>query len=204
METTGNRVVGPGVGPGFATFGLSGRFIGKTWLYLFVPRRAVSCCGLRTKTVLHDEEMFLDVAGGSVLPACASGPKSGDRCARGRLEYVVGQQPDDNRPVLVEFFFSASEPSRKRIPVLDDLARRQAGKVSVVLLSREGADKIVPLFEGTNYAFAVALDDEGKTFDAYGVKFVPFSVLLDAKGRVLWFGNSSRLTSQELDGLLAK
>ena len=76
-------------------------------------------------------------------------------------EYVVGQQPDDNRPVLVEFFFSASEPSRKRIPVLDDLARRQAGKVSVVLLSREGADKIVPLFEGTNYAFAVALDDEG-------------------------------------------
>ena len=100
--------------------------------------------------------------------------------------------------------FSASEPSRKRIPVLDDLARRQAGKVSVVLLSREGADKIVPLFEGTNYAFAVALDDEGKTFDAYGVKFVPFSVLLDAKGRVLWFGNSSRLTSQDLDGLLAK
>ena len=86
----------------------------------------------------------------------------------------------------------------------DDLARRQAGKVSVVLLSREGADKIVPLFEGTNYAFAVALDDEGKTFDAYGVKFVPFSVLLDAKGRVLWFGNSSRLTSQDLDGLLAK
>lgn len=119
-------------------------------------------------------------------------------------EYVVGQQPDDNRPVLVEFFFSASEPSRKRISVLDDLARRQAGKVSVVLLSREGADKIVPLFEGTNYAFAVALDDEGKTFDAYGVKFVPFSVLFDAKGRVLWFGNSSRLTSQDLDGLLAK
>ena len=119
-------------------------------------------------------------------------------------EYVVGQQPDDNRPVLVEFFFSASEPSRKRIPVLDDLARRQAGKVSVVLLSREGADKIVPLFEGTNYAFAVALDDEGKTFDAYGVKFVPFSVLLDAKGRVWWFGNSARRTSQDLDGLLAK
>ena len=50
----------------------------------------------------------------------------------------------------------------------------------------------------------MALDDEGKTFDAYGVKFVPFSVLLDAKGRVLWFGNSSRLTSQDLDGLLAK
>ena len=100
METTGNRVVGPGGGPGFATFGLSGRFIGKTWLYLFVPRRAVSCCGLRTKTVLHDEEMFLDVAGGSVLPACASGPKAGDRCARGRLEGVgvcrraaTGRQP---------------------------------------------------------------------------------------------------------------
>ena len=102
------------------------------------------------------------------------------------------------------FSFRPASPVWKRIPVLDDLARRQAGKVSVVLLSREGADKIVPLFEGTNYAFAVALDDEGKTFDAYGVKFVPFSVLLDAKGRVLWFGNSSRLTSQDLDGLLAK
>lgn len=122
----------PESSPGFATFGLSGRFIGKTWLYLFVPRRAVSCCGLRTKTVLHDEEMFLDVAGGSVLPAAASGPKSGDRCARGDLkvsEYVVGQQPDDNRPVLVEFFFSASEPSRKTYSmVLDDLAAVKRAK----------------------------------------------------------------------------
>lgn len=43
-------------------------------------------------------------------------------------EYVVGQQPDDNRPVLVEFFFSASEPSRKRIPVLDDLAAVKRAK----------------------------------------------------------------------------
>lgn len=152
METTETVLSAPESSPGFATFGLSGRFIGKTWLYLFVPRRAVSCCGLRTKTVLHDEEMFwMLLAALFCLPALQQNLIG----ARGRPEgvgYVVGQQPDDNRPVLVEFFFSASEPSRKRIPVLDDLARRQAGKVSVVLLSVK-ADKIVPLFEGTNYAF---------------------------------------------------
>ena len=65
----------------------------------------------------------------------------------------------DSRPTLVEFFFSRSEPSLRRL---------------------------------------AALDDGNRTFAAYGVQFVPFAVLFDARGRVVWFGNSSKFGDAEL------
>ena len=81
----------------------------------------------------------------------------------------------DSRPTLVEFFFSRSEPSLRRLAVLDGF-----------------------VLEGKGYAFAVALDDGNRTFAAYGVQFVPFAVLFDARGRVVWFGNSSKFGDAEL------
>jgi thiol-disulfide isomerase/thioredoxin len=116
-------------------------------------------------------------------------------------EYLHGTLQKD-RPMLIEFFYSASEPCRDRLPELNKLAGDYAGKIDVLVLANEDRDRIIPLLKGENYAFAVALDDAGKTFNAYGVRFVPFSVLLDAKGRVLWFGHSARLTIVDLEQAL--
>ena len=116
-------------------------------------------------------------------------------------EYLHGTLQKD-RPMLIEFFYSASEPCRDRLPELNKLAGDYAGKIDVLVLANEDRDRIIPLLKGENYAFAVALDDAGKTFNAYGVRFVPFSVLLDTKGRVLWFGHSARLTIGDLEQAL--
>ena len=116
-------------------------------------------------------------------------------------EYLHGTLQKD-RPMLIEFFYSASEPCRDRLPELNKLAGDYAGKIDVLVLANEDRDRIIPLLKGENYAFAVALDDAGKTFNAYGVRFVPFSVLLDAKGPVLWFGHSARLTIPDLEQAL--
>ena len=118
---------------------------------------------------------------------------------------VIGSRVSElkkDRPMLIEFFYSASEPCRDRLPELNKLAGDYAGKIDVLVLANEDRDRIIPLLKGENYAFAVALDDAGKTFNAYGVRFVPFSVLLDAKGRVLWFGHSARLTIVDLEQAL--
>lgn len=116
-------------------------------------------------------------------------------------EYLQGA-PTKDRPLLIEFFYSASEPCRNRLAELNKLAGNYVGRIDVLVLANEDRERIIPLLQGEDYAFAVALDDAGKTFHAYGVRFVPFSVLLDAKGRVLWFGHSARLTIVDLEQAL--
>lgn len=110
-------------------------------------------------------------------------------------EYVLGGEAPDDRPLLIEFFYSPSQPGRDHLPVLNELAKAYEGKVSVLLLARESREKIEPLVVGKGYVFAVALDEDGKTFSGFDAQYVPFSVLLDAKGRVGWFGNSTQLSA---------
>lgn len=116
-------------------------------------------------------------------------------------EYLLGA-PQKDRPLLIEFFYSASEPCRERLPELNKLAGDYKGRIDVLVLANDDRDRMLSLLQGEHYAFAAALDDAGKTFKAYGVRFVPFSVLLDAKGRVLWFGHSARLTVDDLEQAL--
>ena len=104
----------------------------------------------------------------------------------------------DSRPTLVEFFFSRSEPSLRRLTVLDGFIRDHSERLNVIRMVRESRERLAAALEGKGYAFTVALDDGNRTFAAYGVQFVPFAVLFDARGRVVWFGNSSKFGDAEL------
>lgn len=117
-------------------------------------------------------------------------------------EYVMGKEPNHKLPLWIEFFYSSSNPCRERLASLDDMARRYTGQLEVLLLTREDPQELMELLEGHNYLFTVALDDEGKTFAAYDVRFVPFSVFLDHKDRIAWFGNAQRFSSEEIDALV--
>lgn len=101
----------------------------------------------------------------------------------------------NNTATLLEFFYSQSEPSKKRLPILDAIARQHGGKLNIIVISKEDPGKVAPLIDGNNYSFSVAIDDSGKTFSSYGIQYLPFSVLTDSKGRVVWSGNSSQLTN---------
>ena len=64
------------------------------------------------------------------------------------------------------------------------------------IITQEDSEKIAPIL--TPYIserIGVALDHDKKVFGSFGVDFVPFSVLIDAKNRVLWMGNPQSMTS---------
>ena len=86
----------------------------------------------------------------------------------------MGTALPEDRPLLIEFFYSPSQPSRDRLPVLNEMAKAYDGRVTVLVLARESRDRIE-------------------------VQYVPFSVLMDAKGRVSWFGNSAELTPSMIE-----
>lgn len=113
-------------------------------------------------------------------------------------EWLEGQSPAGRKGMLIEFFYSPSAPSRQRLPELDALARKYRSQLDVVVISREPKAKIEPFFQPGTYSYYVALDDGGRTFSNYEIQFVPFSALIDGRGRVVWFGNSSQLTEDDI------
>lgn len=113
-------------------------------------------------------------------------------------EWLSSMPLMNGKPTLIEFFFSRSEPSQKRLPVLDDMARNYNKQLNVIVIGCETKEKLQSLLADKGYAFAVALDNEHKTFNAFDVQFVPYGVLLDTRGKVLWFGNSSKFDDTAL------
>lgn len=101
-------------------------------------------------------------------------------------------------PMYLEFFHPASTASVKRVAVLEAMAVKYGGKMGVVLLVRDDADKARGILAGKGYHFHAAMDDKGKTYTAFDVQYVPFGVLVNGKGRVVWFGNPASLTDAEI------
>ena len=117
-------------------------------------------------------------------------------------EWITDQQPNSGKPTLIEFFFSRSEPSCRRLTVMDSFAKKYGDSLNVIVIACEPKERVLKATE--KYFFAVGLDTDNKTFSAYGAEFVPFGVLLDDKNKVLWFGNSSKFGDKELQAALSK
>lgn len=107
---------------------------------------------------------------------------------------------DDREPApapltYVEFFHSSNKASLASVERLRKLAAESGGRLRVIVLVREPEEKIAPLLAPyVSAQLGVGFDPAGKNFAAYGVSYVPFGVLLDARNRALWMGNTQQLT----------
>ncbi|MDD3108233.1 MAG: redoxin domain-containing protein [Alistipes sp.] len=113
-------------------------------------------------------------------------------------QWLSTSRPDDNLPTWIEFFFSRSKSCTQRLETLDQWAQRYAGRLNVMVLSCESQQTMDSLFTAQPYAFLFGCDPEKKNFTAYDAQFVPYGVLLDAKKRVVWFGNPTKFDTQWL------
>ena len=105
------------------------------------------------------------------------------------------------KAVLVNFFHSSNEQCIRDLAKLDGFSRAHSG-LNVLVITKETLDKVAPYVSGKGYGFYVGMDEDSKTFNAYGVRFVPFSALLDARGRLVWTGNPGSLTDEIINRAL--
>jgi len=118
-------------------------------------------------------------------------------------QWMDGRTPSiSSKAYLVDFFHSSNDQCVANLPKLNSLQNSYSGRLNVISISREGLDKIEPFTTGKNYSFYIGVDDGGKTFTGYGVRFVPFSALMDARGKLVWTGNVANLTNDIIDKAL--
>lgn len=106
---------------------------------------------------------------------------------------------DDRQPAAapltyIEFFRSTSAASRASLDDLQALSRKFGTRLHVVVLARDGDEQTLALLRPyVSDAMSVGLDASGRIFHAYGIRYAPSGVLVDAKKRALWMGNSRQV-----------
>ena len=74
---------------------------------------------------------------------------------------------------------------------------RHAEDERIVVVAMEPKERIAPtLARYMSQKFYVAIDPSGRIFSAYGIRYVPFGVLIDRKGRACWIGNPMLATEK--------
>ncbi len=117
--------------------------------------------------------------------------------------WLDNRAPVQGRTTLLVFFHSASRPSVESLADLQSLGRKFRDRVNVVVVAKESPEAVGaivrPYAEGN---LTVAFDDNGRSFTAYDVQYLPFGVLISPKGRALWMGNPRQLTEAILESNL--
>ncbi|MDE2228561.1 MAG: TlpA family protein disulfide reductase [Alphaproteobacteria bacterium] len=93
------------------------------------------------------------------------------------------------RPVLVNFWATWCGPCREEMPSLDRLQARLGKRLTVLAISedRRGADAVDPFLAKLKLAaLAVYLDPENDALQAFHLRGLPTSVLIDRDGRMVW------------------
>lgn len=139
----------------------------------------------------------------AALPLAAQRLIIGERAPELKVERWLTSAPSTtNKAVMVEFFHSSNPQGTERLARLDELARNNKDKLTVVVVTREN-DTVVTgrILEG-NPSYYVGYDGEGTAFTSFEARYVPYSVIYDKRGRVLWVGNPSSLSNTEVEEII--
>ncbi len=127
---------------------------------------------------------------------------TGQRMPRLNSQEWLGGKPELKRSfVLVEFFSSNNATVMSHVDTLNRLAEEYDGRMEVVVVSKDPAEVMEQVF-GAESGCHVAVDGEGRLFDAFGVRFVPCTMLLDQRGRVAWSGNPMTVGRERIEELI--
>lgn len=144
---------------------------------------------------------LLLLAAGSLTAARGQNIVLGERVPELRTaSWNDTRRPAETLPTLVLFLHPSADGAAGTVEEAAGLADRYAGKLNVVLLARQKpAEAAALLAPYADSPLLAAFDDTGRTFDAFGILYVPFGVLTDRKGRALWMGNPARLTPRVIE-----
>lgn len=132
----------------------------------------------------------------SFFPLRAQNAALGQKVPEIRAEAWLNGVRPASAPLTVLTFFSVSNPlCGQTIEHLYALMEKTDNRLRVILVTRDDEAKIAPVM-APYYSprMTVAFDADGKIFNSFGVNYVPFSLLIDLRNRLLWQGNPLRLT----------
>lgn len=146
--------------------------------------------------------MILVIALTATVGAQAQKLAIGERAPEVQATQWLTEKPAGDKARLINFYHSLSREAGSMLADMNRYAGDYPDRLEVLIVAREPKEKVQAALLKDSPKYSVAIDGEGKTFGAFGVNVVPFAALVDARGKVLWFGNPAQLDAATLDKLL--
>ena len=105
-------------------------------------------------------------------------------------QWLNGAPVSDGKAVMVEFYHSSNPKGAER------------DRLAVIVVTREKDDAVISSLLGGNPSYRVGYDGDGSVFSAFSARYVPYSVIYDKRGRILWVGNPSSLSAADVADII--
>ena len=113
--------------------------------------------------------------------------------------WIDDRHPGPARVTYVEFFHSSNPACVLSLKRLKTLAGKSDVPMRVIAVTREDTARIAPILRPYLSERVSATYHADRGFTAFGVTYVPFGVLIDARNRALWMGNSLQVNEQLIE-----
>ncbi len=124
------------------------------------------------------------------LPPAAEHPRGGS-----------DKKPTAERVTWLVFIHSQNGGIRQQLTHVDTVVDTNPN-LHAVIVAQEAVDVVSPVVSmHLNARVTAATDTHKRIFPAFGVQYVPFSVVVDTKNRVLWMGNPMQLNDNVISKL---
>lgn len=98
------------------------------------------------------------------------------------------------KPMVIAFFATWCKPCNRELKAIDEVYdewQRETGVrlVAVSIDQAQNTNKVKPLVDQNGWRYDVLLDPNGELRRALGIQMIPFTVLLDGKGNIVYKHN---------------
>lgn len=109
--------------------------------------------------------------------------------------WLEERQPAPAPLTYIEFFHSSNKEGIRSLDQLRSTSDALDGRLRIVVVVQERKEKVEAILRPyVSQRIGVGFDSSERSFANFGVTYLPFGVLTDAKNRALWMGNSLQLT----------
>ncbi len=113
--------------------------------------------------------------------------------------WIDNRHPAPAPITYVEFFHSSNPACINSLKRLRALATKPKSDLRVIVVTREDTARIAPMLRPYLSERVTATIHADRGFSAFGVTYVPFGVLIDARNRALWMGNSLQFNEKVIE-----
>lgn len=118
------------------------------------------------------------------------------------LEWL--SEPQNRSSIWIIDFYAANNPTA--VSFYDENISRihstVGGRAEIVLMTSKGSSEFSSLAERDGSKYAFAIDKKGEFHKLFGVRYIPFTVIVNHKGKILWQGNLSTLSDKIIEKVL--